>query len=61
MGIDQADEQSNKFLKMMVVYRIIDNPTDLLKWATCWPVMCHILEKDGEEEENLLLLHYKDL
>ena len=59
MGIDQAHEQKNKILKTDGgVIGIHGNPTALLKWAICGPVINEILkeEKDG----NLPELSHED-
>ena len=58
MGIDQAHEQ-NKILKTDgEVIGILDNPTALLKWAICRPVIVEILKE--EEDGNLHELHHED-
>ena len=44
MGIDQAHDQNNKILKADGgVIGILDNPTALLKWPICGPVISEIL------------------
>ena len=64
MGIDQAHEQNNKILKDDGgIIGILDNPTALLKWAICGPVICHMLENEEEENGNEGLfssLHHED-
>ena len=62
MGIDQAHEQNNKILKDDGgIIGILDNPTALLKWAICGPVICEML-KEGEETEkgHSPSLHHED-
>ena len=59
MGIDQAHEQNNKIFKTDGgVIGILDNPTALLKWAICGPVISEILKE--EEGGNLPELHHED-
>ena len=59
MGIDQAHEQNNKILKTDGrVIRILDDPTVLLEWAICRPVISEILKE--EEDGNLPKLHHED-
>ena len=59
MGIDQAYEKNNKILKTDGgVIRILDNPTALLKWAICGPVISEILKE--EEDGSLPELHHED-
>ena len=59
MEIDQAHEQKNKILKTDGgVIGILDNPTALLKWTICGPVISEILKED--EDENLPELHHED-
>ena len=62
MGIDQAHEQNNKILKDDGgIIGILDNPTALLKWAICGPVICEMF-KEGEETEkgHSPSLHHED-
>ena len=59
MGIDQAHEQNNKIFKTDGgVIGILVNPTVLLKWAICGPVISEILKE--EEDVNLPELHHED-
>ena len=59
MGIDQAHEQKTKIFKTDGgVIGILVNPTALLKWAICGPVISEILKE--EEDVNLPELHHED-
>ena len=50
MRIDQAHEQNNKILKTDGgVIGILDNPTALLKWAICGPVIGNLPELHHED------------
>ena len=59
MGIYQAHDQNNKIVNTYGgVIGILDNPTALLKWATCGPVISEILK---EEKDGILpKLHHED-
>ena len=56
MVIDQAHEQNKKMLKADGgVIGIFDNPTALLKWAICRPVISEILKEKEHHLKNCIM------